>query len=265
MATSDLMQDMALAGASGGTSSLIDIAQGKLPGSSACGGKSKPKPWAKMPGGKLSYRGKKILEAGNYLLPATLDLSRRGAEGFGDIYRSEANKTRMDELQGFQEFGPQWDEALDNADPLRKRAKAIILANLDNGLDPSVAREISQGSRAAFSSRGLLNSRAGAIDELFALGHRGKALEDANVGRALELSRGRDAFLAYSGRPSAPQGSNPMSPNYASYSNELPSFAANDEMMRFNAGQNAKNRQAQLTAAGISAVGSLAGGAAGFI
>lgn len=265
MPSSDLTKDMMLAGASGGTSSLIDIAQGKLPGQSACGGKKKAKPWAKLPGGKLSYRGQKILQAGNYLLPATLDLTRRGAEGFGEIYRSEADKTRADELEGFEKYGGRYVEALDNADPLRAKTKAIISANLDAGLDPSIAREISQGSRAAFSSRGMLNSPASAVDELFALGIRGKQIEDANLSRAMEFTRGTDPFLAYAGRPSAPQGSNPMSPNYASYSNELPSFAANDEMMRFNAQQNAKNRSAQLTAAGISAVGSLAGGAAGFI
>jgi hypothetical protein len=236
-------------------------------GSAVCGGKSKskPKPWANLPGGKLSWRGEKILKAGNYLLPATLDLTRRGAEGFGDIYRSEAAKTREDELKSFEEYGPRYAEALDAADPARKRAKEIILANLDEGLDPAIAREIEQGSRAAFSSRGMLNSPASAIMELFNRGTRAKAIEDANVGRALELSRGRDAFMAYSGRPSAPQGSNPMSPNYSSYSNDLPSFMANDEMMRFNAAQAAKDRQTQLIGAGIGALGSAAGGAMSFV
>jgi len=237
------------------------LATGGVSGMAKCGGKSKPKPWAKMPGGKASYRGKKLLAAGNYLLPGTLDLTRRGAEGFGEIYRSESAKTRQDELQGFEEFGPQWEEALDEADPLRKRAKEIILGNLDEGLDPSVAREISQGSRAAFSDRGLLYSPASAVNELFSLGMKGKQIEDNNVGRALELSRARDSFMAYSGRPSAPQGSNPMSPNYSSYSDQLPSFQANDEMMAFNAAQNSKNR----TASYVSSAASLAGGAMGFV
>lgn len=261
----DVQQDMLLAGLSGGTSSIIDMAQGKMPGSSACGGKDKPKPWAKTPGGRLGYRGKKVIDAGNYLLPATLDLTRRGAEGFGDIYRSEAAKTREDELKSFEEYGPRYAEALDAADPARKRAKEIILANLDEGLDPAIAREIEQGSRAAFSSRGMLNSPTSAIAELFNRGMQAKTIEDANVGRALELSRGRDAFMAYSGRPSAPQGSNPMSPNYASYSNELPSFQANDEMMAFNAGQAAKDRRNQLIGSGVQAFGGLAGGAMSFV
>jgi hypothetical protein len=249
------------------TGKVLGIVDPTGVGSAMCGGKkkSKPKPWANMPGGKLSYRGKKIIEAQNYLMPATLELTRRGAESFGQIYRDEADKTRQDELEGFEKYGPRYVQALDNADPLRAQTKAIIAGNLSAGLDPSIAREISQGSRAAFSSRGMLNSPTSAIEELFALGIRGKQAEDANLSRAMEFTRGTDPFLAYAGRPSAPQGSNPQSPNYASYSGDIPSFQANDEMMRFNAQQNAKNRSAQLTAAGISAVGSMAGGAMSFV
>lgn len=265
MAYSQFMQDMALAGASGGTSSLIDIAQGKLPGSSACGGKNKPKPWAKTPGGKVGYKGQKLLDAYNYLMPGTMDVVGRSAAGYGDIYRTEADKTRAYELASFKELGPQYVEAITAADPLRAKTREIIMGNLDKGLDPSVAREIQQGSRAAWSSRGLAESPASGIEELFNLGARGKDLEERNLNAAFRVTQSTDPWMAFAGRPSGPQGSNVNSPDYANFNNDLFSLQTNYDIQRNNNAQAAKARQAELIGAGIGAVGSIAGGAAGFI
>lgn len=214
---------------------------------------------------KLILRGNAILTAGNELLPGTVALARRGAEEFGQLYREEADKTRAAELEGFEKFGPRYVSAIDAADPLRAKAKGIVMGNLDEGLDPSMQREVQQGSRAAWASRGLADSPSAATEELLTLGSAGKALEQTNLMNAYRLIMNTDPFLAYAGRPSAPQGSNPMSPDYASYSNDLPSFQANREIQDFNAAQANKNRKTQLQAAGISAIGDLAGGAMGFI
>lgn len=224
--------------------------------------KKKKKPTAAA---RLIRRGRSLLTAGNELLPETAALARRGAEEFGGIYRDEAEKTRLDEIDAFERYGPRYVSAIDAADPLRARTKGIVMGNLDEGLDESMRREVQQGSRAAYASRGLVDSPAAATEELLTLGRSGKMLEDANLARALQLIGQTDPFLAFAGRPSAPQGSNPMSPDYASYSNDLPSFQANQEIQHFNKAQANKNRKTQLQAAGISAVGDLAGGAMGFI
>lgn len=225
------------------------------------GGKKKQK----NPAGRLGSKGDKLLKAYEYLYPRTLDLVGETAAGYGDLYRREADKTRADELAGFEKYGPGYVAALDSADPLRAKTKGILLENLDEGLDPAMTREIQQGSRAAFSSRGLLNTPASAVDELFSLGYRGKQLEDANVQRAMEFSRGTDPFLAYAGRPSAPQGANVQSPNYSSFTDDLFSYDVNSEIMRNNNAQASKNRTASYINSGISAVGSIAGAASSFI
>jgi hypothetical protein len=212
---------------------------------------------------RLILRGRNILAAGRELLPETLDLAAEGAAGFGDLYRAEAEKSRAAELEGFEEFGPRYVAAIDAADPLRAKAKGMVLDDLDEGLDESMRREVQQGSRAAWAARGLADSPAAATEELLTLGSAGKHLEQINLDRALQLIRNTDPFMAYAGRPSAPQGSNIMSPDYASYSNDLPSFQANTEIQHFNGAQANKNRKAQLQAAGIAAAGDIVGGAAG--
>lgn len=214
---------------------------------------------------KLVGRGRTLLAAGNELFPDTLALAARGATAYGDLYRSETDKTRADELSGFERYGPRYVQAITAADPIRAATRDLVLENLDEGLDPALRREVQQGSRAAWASRGLAASPASAVDELLALGRSGKQLEETNLNRALQLIGQTDPFLAYAGRPSSPHGSNPMSPDYTQYSNDLPSWQANSEIQQYNAAQAAKQRQAQLQAAGISAAGSIIGGATSFI
>lgn len=238
----------ALSLVTGGTSQML-----------GCGGKDKPKPWANTPGGRNGYRGKKLLEAYNYLLPATLDITRRGAEGYGQIYRDEADKTRRDELEGFEKYGGRYVDAINRADPLRGLIRERVTANLEEGLDPSMRREVQQGARGAYSARGLANSGASAVEELLASGRAGKALESQNISEAMRLINTTDPFLAYAGRPSAPQGSNPTSPQYQDFNNDLFSTQINDEIMKANADQASKNRTAGYINAGIGLAGSAAG------
>lgn len=215
--------------------------------------------------GRLGKKGDKLLAAYEYLYPRTLDLVKKSAADYGDIYRTETDKARADELEGFQKYGPDYVAALDAADPLRAKTKGIIMANLDEGLDDSMVREVQQGSRAAYASRGLEESPASAVDELLNLGTAGKRLEETNLTRALQLISQTDPFLAYAGRPSAPQGSNPTAPNYQGFNDDLFTYDVNSEIMRNNNAQASKNRTASYINSAISSVGSIAGGAVGFI
>lgn len=260
-------------GTSIASNAALDIMSGgghsalKMFGVSPCGGKKKSsKPgFYSGKGGRISQKGDRLLAAYDYLYPRTLELVGKTAAGYGDLYRKEIDKTRADELAGFEKYGPGYVAALDAADPLRKKTKDIIMANLDEGLDPSMVREVQQGSRAAYGSRGLAESPASAVDELLNLGSAGRNLESRNLAEAQRFLASTDPFLAYAGRPATPQGANVQSPNYSSYTDDLFTYDVNSDIMRNNNQQAAKNRTASYINAGISAAGSIAGGAASFI
>ena len=268
---------MALAGLSGGTSSIIDIFQGKMPFSSLFGGKKhKPRSWEKLPGGKNQYRGTKLLAAYNALLPGTLDITRKSSEGFGDIYRTEAEKTRAEDISSFEKYGPAYAKAISEADPyqaeLRSLINGIVTDELKAGgdLSPAQMRLSQQATRGAQAARGMGYGTGDSLREVLGTLDYSRGLKNERITNALNVGNFNqrvvgDPFLAFSGRPSQPQGSNVMAPNYSNFNNDLSSFMANDEMMQFNAGQNAQNRQAALTGAGISALGSIAGGAMGMM
>ena len=264
---------MALAGLSGGSSSIIDMFSGKMPFSGLFGGKDKPKPWAKLPGGRNEYRGKKLLAAYNALLPGTLDITRKSSEGFGDIYRAEAEKTRAEDLASFQQYGPAYAKAISEADPyqaeLRSLINQIVMDELEAGgdLSPAQLRLSQQATRGAQSARGLGFGTGDSLREVLGTLDYSRGLKNERIGNALNVGNFNqrvvgDPFMAFTGRPSQPQGSNVMAPNYANFNNDLSSFMANDEMMAFNAGQNSKNRTAALVGSGLSALGSIAGGVA---
>lgn len=272
MASDSIGTDMALAGLSGGTSSIIDMFSGKMPFSGLFGGKDKPKPWAKLPGGRNEYRGKKLLNAYNALLPGTLDITRKSSEGFGDIYRAEAEKTRAEDLSSFQKYGPAYAKAISEADPyqaeLRSLINSIVMDELKAGgdLSPAQLRLTQQTTRGAQAARGMGFGMGDSLREVLGTLDYSRGLKNERLNNAIQVGNFNqrvvgDPFMAFSGRPSQPQGSNVMAPQYADFNNDLSSFMANDEMMAFNAGQNSKNRTSAMVGAGIGALGSIAGGA----
>lgn len=213
-----------------------------------------------------------ILNKTEEISPKVFDLATTNAERYGGLYRDEAEKTRAAELDAFSRYGPQYVEAIQSADPeanaLRKQLFAMSSENLGEGLDPSISREISQGSRAAWSSRGMLNAPASAVDELFTLGSRGKELEMANQASAMGLlglnqQMVGDPFLAVTGRPATPQGSNVMAPNADPYQNEGVSDTYNaywQNRWQQQSRKDAKQAQMmQLAGSVISGAGSAAG------
>lgn len=170
-----------------------------------------------------------ILGKTEEIAPRVYDLTAANAERYGDLYRTEAEKTRAGELEAFRKYAPDYVEAISSADPmqdrLRTRLNEIVMGNLDEGLDPSMAREVTQGSRGAYAARGLEYSPASAVDELLSLGRAGKELEMLNLGAGNELLAANqrvigDPFLAVTGRPAAPQGANVMAPGADPFQNE---------------------------------------------
>ncbi len=256
-------------------SSTTDKALGLLSGGLSSifgGGKDKPKPWAKLPGGRNQYRGNKLLAAYNALLPGTLDITRKSSEGFGDIYRAEAEKTRAEDLSSFQKYGPAYAKAISEADPyqaeLRSLINGIMIEELQAGgdLSPSQMRLAEQSTRTAQAARGLGYGRGDSLREVLGTLDYSRGLKNERLANAIQVGNFNqrvvgDPFMAFSGRPSQPQGSNVMAPQYSNFNNDLSSFMANDEMMAFNAGQNSKNRTSAMVGAGIGALGSIAGGA----
>ena len=246
-----------------------------LSGSGLFGGEDKPKPWAKLPGGRNTWRGLKLLDSYNQLLPGTLDITAAGAAGFGDIYRQESEKTRADELASFQKYGPAYVKAITEADPdqaeLRRLINELVAGELKSGgdLSPAQMRLSQQGTRQAQAARGMGYGKGDSLQEVLDSLDYSRGLKNERIGNALQVGNFNqrvigDPFMAFAGRPSQPQGSNIQSPGYSNFNNDLASFMANDELMSFNAHQNSLNRSNALIGAGISAVGSLAGGAAAF-
>lgn len=229
----------------------------------------KPKPTLEQ---RIYGKGRSQLRANNALLGPTLDLYGRTAAGYGDIYRTEADKASQHDLNMFEALAPQYVRAIDAADPqqkeLRRKLNDTVTADLGSSLSPSIAREIVQGSRAAWSQRGLYNTSPSAIAELYALGDRGYKQHNQAIANALNVGGFNqrvtgDPFLAVTGRASTPQGSNPMAPDYNHVSQDSLSMVLNEDIMKSQKRAADDANRTALIGAGISAAGSLAGGAAG--
>jgi hypothetical protein len=216
-----------------------------------------------------------ILGKTEEISPRVFDLASANAERYGGLFRSEAEKTRAAELDAFREYGPEYVDAISKADPLqdalRTRLNDTVLTNLDEGLDPSMRREVQQGTRAAYSDRGLADSGASAVEELLSLGTAGKALEERNVAAGIDLLGANqrvvgDPFLAVTGRPATPQGSNVMAPNADPFQNEGVSDTYNAYWQNRWQQQNRKDaKQAQWMQLAGSLISGAGSAAAGFI
>lgn len=188
----------------------------------------KPKtPYWKRIANREWAQGNAALSAYERLFPRTLAMVARSKNDFGDL-----------ELDLFNKYGSKYVGAIDAADPaqgaLRRDLTNRVAGDMNAGLNPSIAREIQQGSRAAWSSRGLAQSPASAIEELFALGERGNALQQqqySNAGAVLAGNKSLvgDPFLAITGRSATTQ-----QPDYAGFNNDLFSYGVNREIQGKN-------------------------------
>ena len=210
--------------------------------------KSKMPGWQKI-ANKEWAQGNAALSAYERLFPRTLAMVAKSKNDFGDL-----------ELDLFKKFGSKYVDAIDSADPaqgaLRKQLTEQVTADMNTGLNPSVQREIQQGSRGAWSSRGLAQSPSSAIEELFALGERGHAMQQQdyqNAANVLATNKNLvgDPFLAITGRSSTTQ-----QPNYAGFNDDLFSYGVNREIQ-------SRDLKAANSAANKAMAGQIIGGALG--
>lgn len=208
--------------------------------------------------------GSALLNAYARLYPRTQQLQAQANNDYGDL-----------QYDYFARNAPRYTEALTNADPyqaeLRRQLNMQAMTDLDSDLSPSVQREIQQGSRAAWSQRGLFNTSPSAIAELYALGDRGyqqhnQAMTNAlNVGQFNQRVIG-DPYLQVMGRASMPN-----QPDYTPFTNntarqtvsDLDSFNLNNMLSKRNKSAADRASSNQLIGAGIGAVGSIFGGIMG--
>lgn len=260
------------------------------------GGGSKP---PQIPsGGPEFYKGRALLNAYNWLLPYSAETTQRGASAFGDIFRREAAKSKAYELAQFSEFAPQYAQAILNADP--RQAKMLELYNqalggglnqaqdyatrlrgqLDQPMTSAAARDITQASLGqsalqgfgqgprdaalAYINTGLVGNQLQQQREqqyMQALGLLGQNTGALYQGISANKSVLGDPFLAFAGRPGQPQGSNPQSPDYSGFNNDLFSYSVNRDFMNQNlaAAQGASNKAliGQLIGGGLGLAGSI--------
>ena len=221
------------------------------------GGKKKSslKAWQKT-ANKEWAMGNATLSAYERLFPRTLSMVAKSKNSFGDL-----------ELDLFKKYGTKYIDAIDSADPaqgaLRQNLTRQVSEDLNSpGVTPSIARAIQQGSRSAWSSRGLAQSPASAIEELFAMGERGNQLQQQKYSNASNiLAQNKqlvgDPFLAITGRSATTQ-----QPDYAGFNNDLFSYGVNSEMQAANtkAAKSAANKAmtGQIVGGLLSSAGSLA-------
>lgn len=244
-------------------------------------------------GARDFYKGRAMLNAYNWLLPYTAQTVQQGADVFGAINRREAAKSKAFELAQFQQYAPLFAQATLNADP--RQAKMLELFNqslsgnlgqnqdyvnrlrgqLDQPMSSAAARDITQASLGQSALQGfgtgardaaLAYIKTGLVGEQLqqqreatyqgALGGLGQATQGLNTGIMANKSVLGDPFLAFAGRPSQPMGSNPQSPNYGDFNNDLFSYSVNSDIMR-------KQMAAANSASNKAMIGQIVGGLLG--
>lgn len=231
--------------------------------------KKRPKPPAKPIELRLTDKylgeGRALLNAQEFLGPRAVALQAQRNADYSDL-----------QYENFANNAPRYVEALTGADPyqsmLRKMLNMQAMDDLEGGISPSSRREIQQGSRAAWSQRGLFNTGPSAIAELYALGDRGyqqhnQAMTNAlNVGTYNQRVIG-DPFLAVTGRSSVPN-----VPDYTPFTNPiahdsysmLESYDLNNLISKRNtaAAKDAANKQliGSITGSALGAAGNAATG-----
>ncbi len=246
-------------------------------------------------GAREYYKGRALLNAYNWLMPYTAETVSKGAAAFGDIYRREAAKSKAYELAQFSEFAPRYAQAILNADPrqaelLRQYNEHVVpmasqyaqqlQGTLNNPMSSAAARDITQASLGTSALQGfgtgprdaaLAYVQTGLVGEqlqqqrqqayLQALGNYGQA---TTTGINLNKSVLGDPYLAFAGRPGQPQGSNPQSPDYGGFNNDLFSYSVNSDIQRSNlaAAHAAGNQQmiGQIVGGLLGAAGKAGGG-----
>lgn len=199
------------------------------------------------------------LAAQDQLLDPTLALTGRAAAGYGDIYRGEADKSLQWALGHLDELDPETSELL-------KLLQADATGLIRGGSNPYEDQELSQTIRGAQSARGLAYSPSSAYEEIVGLdrSREDRRINRGNYGAGIAqlgqnyYSQGLASLLGIT-----PSGGHFQMPDVGFGSGDLASIGINDTMARRNDKAARRANQTALQAAGIEAVGSIAGGFAG--
>jgi len=244
-------------------------------------------------GAREFYKGRALLNTYNWLLPYTAQTVQQGANIFGGINRNEAAKSKAFELAQFQQFAPLFAKATLNADPRQARMLELfnqslsgnlsqnqdyvnrLKGQIDQPMSSAAARDITQASLGQSALQGfgtgardaaLAYIKTGLVGEQLqqqreqtyqqALGGLGQATQGLNTGIMANKSVLGDPFLAFAGRPSQPMGSNPQSPDYGGFNNDLFSLQTNTDTANMN-------RQMANSAGNKAMIGQIIGGLLG--
>lgn len=211
------------------------------------------------------------------------------APTMGRIEREQMSAQRGGDVSDFAQYGPGAVSAMEGMDPATRALMGSLTstANSDlsygTGLDPASEELLKRSTRGAQASRGMGYGPADAYGESLGLLQLGQQLKGQRMATASGVAGLRDALYgaparALLSRPGSGTGSTMAAAgqamglgggqgNFMSFLNPESSYAQDLYNTNFNSLVNAAignaNNQNALIGAGISAVGSLAGGAMG--
>lgn len=241
------------------------------------GGDDKPKkPYWQRLANKEWAQGNAALSAYAQLYEPTLNLAKRQAADYGDLYRRAANDQlafelrsattkRQGDLQDFQNLGGDYVSTMRSTNPLLAQYYDTAQSNLALGsqLSPEQEAELASYVRQGQAARGMGRGPTDIYQE---------ALQKTSFGENLRQQRMQEArgavgmygdiFQATTGRPTmspAPAGANVQAPDASIGLQDYLSMGVNFDQQRVNANAASKAQQAQLIGAGIGAIGNIAG------
>lgn len=275
----DFKNDMLKAGLTGGISSIVDIASGKLPFQSLFGGDDKPKaPYWQRLANREWAQGNAALSAYSQLYQPTLAMAQRSAADYGDLYRRAANDQlafeirssttkRGGDLADFEALGPEYVAQLRATNPLLAQYYDTAQSNLALGssLSPQQQQELEQYVRRGQAGRGMGLGPTDVYEEALAKTSYGEQLRQNRMGEARgALGLYGDIFQATTGRPTmspAPAGAQVQAPNSGIGIEDYLSYGVNREVQGRNL--NSAQSAAKMGMAG-NIIGGLLSGAGGF-
>ncbi len=245
------------------------------------GGKDKPKaPYWQRLANKEWAQGNAALSAYAQLYEPTLNLARRQAADYGDLYRRAANDQLAFELRSattkhtgdladFEALGGDYVRQLRETNPLLAQYYDAAQSNLALGssLSPQQQAEMESYVRKGQAGRGMGLGPTDVYSEALAKTSFGENLRQQRMTEARNaLPLYGDIFQATTGRPTmspSPVGANIQAPNASIGLQDYLSLGVNYQQQDANAAAAKKAQQMQLIGAGIGAIGNLGGMAAG--
>ena len=197
------------------------------------------------------------LAAQNALFAPTLALARRGAEGYGQLYRDEAGKSldwANDQMEG--EYDPE-------TAALIKLLMGDASGLVGRGNNPYEDRETVQSIRGAQASRGMGYGQSDALQEILGLDRErdSRRIQRGQYGAGI-AQLGQNYYQSSLAQllGIGPQGSEIMSPIHPTGTEDFLSINMNDIQQRRNDKAARRAGQQALWGSAIEAVGSIAGG-----